>query len=134
MLNFHDIQPGDFLVADNEGRWDIGEVTGLNHDEKQVCLYNGVQDFWYDMNQLMPIPLDETYLERLKFSAEIQPDGTVKYKKGAFRLQIQKPGDFSAFEIWYRDEHRHIYHPIHVHELQNHFHEMTKVELTEEAY
>ena len=45
-----------------------------------------------------------------------------------------RKNDFSKFEIWYRDEHRHILHPINVHQLQNHFYEMTKVHLNDESF
>ena len=54
--------------------------------------------------------------------------------KGAFRMMLLANNDFSKFEIWYRDEHRHIIHPIFVHQLQNHYYDMTKVYLNEEVY
>ena len=134
MLNFHDVKVGDFLLADNDGDVCKGEVTDLNHDEKQACIDNGVQEFWYEMNQLSGIPLDEAQLDDLKFSKEAQPDGSVKYLKGAFRLLLPKAGDYSAMEIWYRDEKRHIPHPLLVHQLQNHFYEMTKVHLNSDPF
>jgi hypothetical protein len=54
--------------------------------------------------------------------------------KGAFRIMLEKERDFSHMEIWYRDERRHILHPISVHNLQNHFYEMTKVFLNDESF
>ena len=134
MIKFNEIKVGDYLVADNDGDKKQGEVTNLNHDEKQVCVDNGVQEFWYETEQLSAIPLDDTQLDRLKFHKQVNEDGTVKYSKGAFRMMLPKEGDFSAFEIWYRDEHRHISHPINVHNLQNHFYEMTKVHLTDTSF
>ncbi|MBN8835107.1 MAG: hypothetical protein ABS68_10045 [Niastella sp. SCN 39-18] len=134
MLKFNEIKKGDFLVADNEGDLRRGEVTNLNGDEKQVCLNNGVQDFWYETNQLFPLEINDEELSNLKFHKQQNEDGTVKYSKGAFRMLIPKPGDFSHFELWYRDEKRHIMEPIPVHVLQNHFYEMTKVHLNTESF
>jgi hypothetical protein len=64
----------------------------------------------------------------------VQEDGTIKYSKGAFRILFSNETDFTNFEIWYRDEHRKMHHSLMVHQLQNHFHEMTKVHLNSMAY
>lgn len=134
MIKFHEIKVGDYLYADNDGDVKRGEVTNLNGDEKQVCVDTGTQDFWYETSQLMPIPLSDEELENLKFHKELNGNGSVKYLKGAFRMTLEKEGDFSKMEIWYRDEKRHILHPIPVHTLQNHFYEMTKVHLNDESF
>jgi hypothetical protein len=134
MIKFNEIKTGDYLIADNDGDKRHGEVTNLNHNEKQVCVNTGVQEFWFETEQLSAIPLDEEQLTRLKFSKMQNDDGTVKYLKGAFRIMLSKAGDFSHFEAWYRDEHRHIMQPIFLHQLQNHFYEMTKVHLNEESF
>ena len=134
MIKFHEIKKGDYLIADNDGDKKQGEVTDLNHDEKQVCVNTGVQDFWYETEQLSAIPLDEEQLLRLKFHKQKNEDGSVKYLKGAFRIMLPADGDFSKFEVWYRDEKRHVLHPISVHILQNHFFEMTKVHLNDESF
>jgi len=134
MIKFSEIQVGDLLRADNDGDILEGEVTDLNGDEKQVCVNTGAQEFWYETNQLSPIPLDENQLLNLKFDKEENGNGTVKYLKGAFRILIPAKGDFSKMELWYRDERRHIMQPINVHQLQNHFHEMTKVLLNDESF
>lgn len=134
MIQFHEIKVGDYLIADNDGDKKQGEVTNLNGNEKQVCVDNGVQEFWYETNQLSAIPLDDEQLTKLKFHKQENEDGTVKYMKGAFRMLLHGKDDFSNFEVWYRDEHRKITHPIHVHQLQNHFHDMTKVHLNDESF
>ena len=134
MLKFHDIKVGDYLIADNDGDIVQGEVTNLKHGENQVCIDNGVQEFWYEMNQLSGILLDERQLELLKFTKQENADGSVKYLKGAFRILLPVKNDFSAMEIWYRDEKRHITHALFVHELQNHFYELTKVHLNTDSF
>jgi hypothetical protein len=134
MIKFNEIKVGDYLIADNDGDKKQGEVTDLNHNEKQVCVNTGAQDFWYETEQLSAIALDETQLDKLKFHKQENEDGTVKYMKGAFRMLLTAKGDFSKFEIWYRDERRHIVQPLSLHQLQNHFYDMTKVHLNHETF
>ena len=134
MLKFQNIKVGDYLMANNDGDILKGEVTNLKHGENQVCLDIGTQEFWYEMNQLSPIALSNEELLKLKFTKEENADGTVKYSKGTFSLLISGANDFSKMELLYRDEHRHVTHPIAVHELQNHYHAMTNVLLNDEAF
>lgn len=134
MIKFKDIKVGDYLLADNDGDILQGEVTNLNSDEKQVCVDTGTQEFWFETDQLSAIPLNDEQLVKLKFKKEEHEDGTVKYLKGAFRILLAAKGDFSKMEIWYRDERRHIMQPLSVHQLQNHFHDMTKVPLNDESF
>ncbi|CAN5153279.1 hypothetical protein BH09BAC2_BH09BAC2_17380 [soil metagenome] len=134
MIKFNEVKVGNYLLAENDGEVWTGEVTNLNGDEKQICVYNGVQDFWFSPEELNPLPLNEEQLMKLNFTKEVQEDGPVKYKKGAFRMMIPSEGNFSHFEIWYRDEKRQILNPIAVHQLQNHYHDMTKVHLTDEVF
>ena len=133
MINFHEIRIGDYVIADNDGDKKQGEVTDLNGDEKQVCVDTG-QAFWYELDQLSGIPLDEKQLINLRFEKQLNADGSIKYMKGAFRILLHAKDNFTTFEIWYRDERRHITSLLFVHNLQNHFLEMTKVHLNDEAY
>lgn len=134
MIKFQDIKLGDYLMADNDGDALQGEVTNLNGDEKQVCVNTGTQEFWFEINQLSGIVLDDAQLTKLNFTKIINADGTVKYMKGAFRILLPAKDNFNTLEIWYRDERRHIMQPITVHQLQNHYHEMTKVHLNSAAF
>lgn len=134
MIKFQDLKVGDYVLAEQDGTTWIGEVTNLNHDEKEICIDNGVQEFWFKPEELKPLPLDEEQLMKLNFQKEELADGSVKYKKGAFRILIPHKNDFTHFEIWYRDEKRQMLQPIFVHQLQNHYLEMTKVHLTDEAF
>lgn len=134
MVKFNEIKAGNYVVVDNDGDQKRGEVIDLNGNEKQVCVDNGVQQFWYETDQLIPLEINDQELSNLKFHKEILEKGTVKYSKGAFRMITPGESDFSAMEIWYRDEKRHVMHPIHLHQLQNHFYEMTKVHLNDEVF
>ena len=133
MIKFNELKVGDLVIAEYDGnRWE-GEVIDLNGDEKQVCVQTQVQDFWYETKDLYPIPLDESQLFKLGFQKEQLDNGEVKYKKGAFRVLLHKPNDFSTIEMWYREDRRHINYHLKVHEFQNHYLQMTKVYLTTET-
>ena len=134
MIKFHELKAGDYVLAEYDGKITQGEVTDLNRDEKEVCVDVGVQEFWFKPEQLKPLPLDDDQLRKLNFQRQENEDGSVKYLKGAFRIQIPARDNFSRFEIWYRDETRQIMHQIGVHDLQNHYLDMTKVHLTEKAF
>lgn len=134
MIRFNELKAGDYVLANFDGKVTEGEVINLNRDEKEVCVKTGEQEFWYKPEELTAIPLDEEQLMRLNFQKQVNDDGTVKYMKGAFRILTPAQNNFSRYEIWYRDEKRQILNPIHVHELQNHYLEMTKVHLTDEMF
>ena len=134
MIKFNEIKVGDYLFADNDGDKKQGEVTDVNNNEKQVCVNTGTQDFWYETEQLSPIPLSDDQLTKLKFHKQENEDGTVKYMKGAFRMLLPAKDNFDKFEIWYRDERRQMMHPISLHQLQNHFYDLTKVHLNSDSF
>ncbi len=133
MIKFNELKLGDLVIAEYDGqRWE-GEVVMLNGDEKQVCVATEVQEFWFEKEQLYPIPLDEGQLFKLGFQKQENEDGSIKYSKGAFRVLIHQPNHFSDFEMWYREDRRHINEPIPVHDFQNKYLQMTKVHLSAEA-
>ncbi|MBL7728783.1 MAG: hypothetical protein JNM68_13895 [Dinghuibacter sp.] len=134
MIKFRELQVGDYVMAQFEDRVVQGEITELQPSQKLACVNDGVQEFWFDQAHLQPIPLDDAQLLKLKFQKQANDDGSVKYMKGAFRILLHAEGKFSDFEIWYREDRRHITESIYLHELQNHYHQMTKVHLTEEAF
>lgn len=134
MIKFQELKKGDYVLAEYDGKIAQGEITRLNGDEKQVCVNNGTQDFWFKPEQLKPLELNDEQLMKLKFQKQTGETGAVKYLKGAFRILIPEKDNFSKFEIWYRDEKRQILQPIGVHQLQNHYFEMTKVHLNDKIF
>lgn len=129
MIQFHELRMGDVVLVEFDGRRTEGEVIGLNGDEKEIQVQTDVQDFWYTPNDLYPILLDENQLLKFGFEKQELTDGKVKYLKGPFRILLSEKGNFSNFEMWYREDRRHITRPLPVHELQNHYHQMTKIDL-----
>ncbi len=134
MIKFNELKQGDYVMAQYEDRIVQGEVTELKRDQKLACVNDGVQEFWFDGDHLQPIPLNDAQLQTMQFAKQHNDDGSVKYSKGAFRILLHKADEFNDFEVWYRDEFRHIKGAIHLHELQNHYLDMTKVHLTNEAF
>ncbi len=132
MIKFHEIKVGDLVLAEFEGKQTEGIVKDLNREDKEVCIETDVQEFWFTPNHLNPIPLSDRHLSKLGFTKQANTDGSAKYSKGSFRILLPRDGDFSEIEIWWREDRRHLLKPIHVHELQNHYYQMTKVELNED--
>ena len=130
MIKFQDIKIGDYVQAEYEGkRWE-GEVVNLQKDQHLVQVSTEVQEFWFEPENLYPIPLSVNSLLKLNFKPIMNEDGTVKYMKGAFRIVTGKiHDDFTNFEMWYREDKRHNPHVKYVHELQNQYYNMTKVHL-----
>ncbi|HPZ88852.1 MAG TPA: hypothetical protein PLQ32_12145 [Flavihumibacter sp.] len=130
MIKISDLAPGDYVFANYEGELWEGIVNELNKEDKEVCVQTEAQDFWFKPEDLLPIPLTEVQLQKLGFEKELVNDGSIKYKKGPFRILLDREGAFDDFEIWYREDRRHIKQPIFVHQLQNHYLDMTKTELS----
>ncbi len=130
MIPFHEVKPGDIVQAEFEGLRKEGEVVELDHEDKEVCVSTDENEFWYTPEHLFPIALDEEQLKKFHFEHHVNGDQSIKYMRGPFRILLPAKGQFSNFEMWYREDRRHITHPMSVHELQNHYRQMTKVELT----
>lgn len=133
MIKFNEMKVGDFVIADYEGQRRMGEVTGVENEGKMVCVETDVQEFWYDREHIFPISITEESLLWLQFTREDMPDGAVKYKKGAFRILIPEKDRFSDLEIWYREDRRFRPDVHYIHQLQNHYFQMTKIPLTRDV-
>jgi hypothetical protein len=130
MIRFQDLKVGDFVIAEFDGeKWE-GTVKDLNREDKEVCVETEVQEFWFKPDNLYGIPLSDEQLVKLGFIRQLNDDNSIKYLKGAFRVYLPNKDNFSDLEIWYREDHRVLHQPITVHELQNHYNQMTKVDLT----
>jgi hypothetical protein len=129
MVKLTDLKEGDLVQVIFDGEERPGRVVDVSRDNNMVCVNNGVQDFWYAPEDIVPIPLTGERLESLLgFVKEETPEG-MKYKKDAFRVLVRDPGNNTRVDIWYREDHRHFEHPLYLHELQNHHLDMTKVHL-----
>jgi hypothetical protein len=132
MIAFNEAKAGDWVRVNYEGQVQDGEITEVNMDEGQV----GVETAsgmvaYFAPEDVTGVPVDDEQLARLRFEKETTDEGYVKYKHGPFRLLIEKADDFSHSKLWYREDIRQITYPLYVHQLQNFYRSMTKVELTE---
>jgi hypothetical protein len=128
MLKLGDLKQGDIVYLNDEGVKREGTVVKVSHEEHQALVNNGIQEFWYGLDEISPIPLDDNQLTRLGFTKE-EADGVVKYKRDSFRLVTPRAGDFTTVEMWWREDRRHFDFPLGVHDLQNLYLDMTKIPL-----
>jgi hypothetical protein len=130
MVKISELKAGDVVHVLDDGVERVGTVVETSRENNLVCIDNGVQEFWYPPEEIVPIPLTENHLlQTLGFEREETSDG-IKYKKGPFRVLVHDPGNYTNLDIWYREDQRHFNHPLYLHELQNHHLQMTKVPLT----
>ena len=129
MVKISELKQGDIVKVLDSGEERLGMVTDTSWEENMACINNGVQEFWFAPADIVPVPLTEDQLiNTLGFEKEETAEG-VKYKKGAFRVVVHDPGNYTNLDVWYREDRRHFNHPIYVHELQNHHYQMTKIPL-----
>lgn len=115
-----------------EGAQVEGKVLDVNQEDKQICLLtNEQQEFWYSLNDLHAIPLDEAQLLKLKFrkDEELSGNGAQVYSRGPFSVKLYKQDNDDWIRLDYRDEHRDLKGPLTVNVLQNHYHGMTNFHL-----
>ncbi len=129
MIKLTDLKEGDIVKVLHDGVEREGVVQQIGRDDNKACINNGIQEFWYSVDQIIPIPLTEDRLINTLGFDKMETENGVKYMKGPFRILVHDPGNFTNLEIWYREDRRHFNHPLYVHELQNHHLNMTKVPL-----
>lgn len=133
MIKISDLKEGGVVKVLHDGEEREGRVEDVSREENMACINNGIQEFWYGPDQIIPIPMSEDRLiNTLGFEKEQMEDG-MKFKKGAFRLLVKDPGNYTNIDLWYREDHRHFNNPLYLHELQNHHLDMTKVPLEQVA-
>jgi hypothetical protein len=133
MIRLQDVKTGDTVLVKYETDLLEGKVLEVNPEDKQVCvLTHEQQEFWYSLEDLYPIPLDETQLLRLRFQkdeAQSSNGSGVVYVRGPFTVRLYKQDGHDFTRLDYRDEHREIKGLLTVNQLQNHYHGMTNFHL-----
>ncbi|GAB3005745.1 hypothetical protein GCM10027051_00880 [Niabella terrae] len=127
-MKLSEMKAGDWVVINDEGVQREGTVISVSNEDHKVQVNNGIQDFWYEADQLAPLELNEAQLFKLGFE-RMESEQGAKYGKGPFRVISPSSSDFSTVEAWYREDRRYFDHPISVHHLQNIYLQMTKVQL-----
>ena len=133
MIKLTDLKEGDIVKVLHEGVEREGTVVQIGRDDNKALINNGIQEFWYSIDQVIPVPITEDRLINTLGFDKMETENGTKYMKGPFRILVHDPGNFTNLEIWYREDRRHFNHPIYIHELQNHHLNMTKVSLEKVA-
>ena len=137
MIPMHELKAGDIVQAEYEGALVPGSVVEFKRETGQVCVVtNDDQECWYETNELFPIPLNKETLENLQFMQDggPDPDGSVTYIRGPFSIRVYDPSTFQNLTLMYRSEQpRKLHHGLALHELQNHYLDMTNVHLVDRA-
>lgn len=129
MIKISDLKQGDVVKVLHDGEERDGIVTDVDREENQANIDNGIQEFWYAPEYIVPVPMTEEKLVNTLGFEKMESEEGVKFKKGAFRLLVKDPGNYTNLDLWYREDHRHFSHPLYLHELQNLHLDMTKVHL-----
>ncbi|MFN2437934.1 MAG: hypothetical protein ABR503_01965 [Chitinophagaceae bacterium] len=129
MIKLTDLKEGDIVHVLDEGVEREGIITNINRDGNMACVNNGIQDFWYPVQEIIPVPVTEDKLINTLGFDKMETEDGIKYMKGPFRVLIHDPGNNTHIDLWYREDRRHFNHPLYLHELQNHHLQMTKVPL-----
>jgi hypothetical protein len=144
MIQMHDLKSGDIVNVDLEGALVSGSVLEIDREGGQICVVtNDDQESWYAPAELFPIRVNKDELENLQFSTDIAPDpnttapitgDTVTYVRGPFSIEVHDPSNFEHLTLFYRNEAPRVFHHgLALHELQNHYLDMTKVHLVDRA-
>lgn len=127
-MKLSELKAGDWVILNDEGVEREGTVTSVSNEDHKVQVNNGIQEFWYTVDVIKPLPLTEKQLLRLGFE-KMDSENGAKYGKGAFRVATPSAEDFTKVETWYREDRRFFDTPISVSHLQNIYMQMTKVPL-----
>ena len=84
MIRFQDIKEGDIIQADFGGQRFEGEVTEVNHEDRQVCVHNGDQDDWFEPMIYIPFQWMISQLQKLGFEKQVNEDNIGKIYAGPF--------------------------------------------------
>lgn len=130
MLKLSEVKAGDIVIADFEGQHRIGDVLEVSRGDKKARIAHDENEFWYDLNNIYAVPLDDSILTELGFSRLNGNTDGVIYERGPFSLQFVQRGEDRHSLLHYRDETRHVHDLAYLHQLQNHYKGMTNFELT----
>lgn len=121
-MKLREIKESDLFWADFEGERSIGEVMDIDIGQRKVLMTQGENTFWYDVEDLYPIPINAEVLEDIGFIKGEAEEDRVPFKRGPFTIIRGLEG-----ETWmmYRDEVRHVTGLDYLHQLQHHHRSMT---------
>ncbi|HVI49016.1 MAG TPA: hypothetical protein VM802_29390 [Chitinophaga sp.] len=133
MINLHHLKSGDTVLTKYAGVDRTGQVLQVDHeDKKALVLTDDDNEFWFDLDNLYPIHLDEQALLKLQFHKDEAQSGNSRgmlYVRGPFSVRFYGENNDPRLVLNYRDETRALKENITLNELQNHYHQMTNFHL-----
>ena len=91
MVKISELKEGDIVKVMDTEIERVGTVLETDKEEKMALIDNGIQEFWYAPEDIIPVPLtDHHMLLTLGFDKEETSEG-YKYKKGPFRVLVHDP-------------------------------------------
>lgn len=130
MLKLNEVKAGDIVLADFEGQKRVGDVLEVSRGDRKARIAHGENEFWYDLNDVYAVPLEDAILKELGFVKGDDGNGGVLYERGPFSVRFVNNGNDAHSQLHYRDETRHVHNMEYLHQLQNHYHAMTNFVLS----
>src|SRR5215210_5142105 len=94
MIKISDLKQGDVVKVLHDGEERDGIVTDVDREENQANIDNGIQEFWYGPEDIVPVPMTEEKLVNTLGFEKMESEEGAKFKKGAFRLLVKDPGNY----------------------------------------
>ncbi|NLR79921.1 hypothetical protein [Chitinophaga eiseniae] len=132
MISIHELKSGDTVITNFGGTEKEGKILQVDHEDKKVLVATDENEYWYDLDSLLPVHLTEATLLKLQFHKDetaSSPAGGTLYVRGPFSVRMFEDGHKPLLQLHYRDESRNLNAPITLNELQNHYHGMTNFHL-----
>ncbi|MFY0254378.1 hypothetical protein ACDQ55_10535 [Chitinophaga sp. 30R24] len=132
MINIHELKSGDTIITNYGGTEKAGKIVQVDHEDKKVLVATDENEYWYDLDSLLPVHLTEAALLNLQFHVDENASsgaGGKLFVRGPFSVRWFQEGHKPLLQLHYRDETRYLNEPITLNELQNHYHQMTNFHL-----
>ena len=129
MIPINEVSLGNWVQVNVDGQLLTGKVQ--RKSVERIGVASEAELGWYFPQDVFPIPLNEDWLYYFNFKDSTDPeligDGRA-YIHGPFVLHYPNKIDDAYAVLSCHGVHNQIIkRPMSVHELQNHYHEMTKV-------
>ena len=134
MIPLKELHVGNWVIPASEGNNIEGQIEQVDNEQAYVNAMNNL--FWYNPDELDPIPLTEEQLASFGFVKSDDPviNGHGQaYIRGPFTLKYVDKNNKDHISLTYMGDHsREITDGLYVHQLQNHYNGMTKILLEKE--
>lgn len=126
MVDINEIHLGNWVQVEVEGERLTGKVERKSVERIGVNARDELA--WYFPKDVFPIRLTTDWLEHFDFVEEESKDGELAYRHGPFKLTYPDKDNKQHIILSCHGAHsRDFQEGLYVHDLQNHYHGMTKV-------